>query len=270
MINKENYTLITGSTGGLGGAFCKECLKDGQNIIISGTNQTKLDNLKQSLKNVYPNLKILAKECNLALQESRNTLIDFIKDNNININCLINNAGYISEGSFLNYSENDIINTIRVNCEGTINLTQKIISIRDKEQPLNIITVSSLAANYPMPYMAIYAASKAFLKSFFTAIAYELKDENIFITNVYPSGIPTTNAMQEAIRAQGFNGKITMATPEFIAKGALKASKKHKKEYIPKFINRFIRNISRPLSDIQLSKTVGRMWKKSQKKRKIK
>ena len=121
-----------------------------------------------------------------------------------------------------------------------------------------------------MPYMAMYAATKAFLKSIMVALSVELKDKQVYITTICPSGIPTSDAMKEAIKAQGFNGKITMSTPEEVAKLGLKAMKKHKTVVIPKSINRFVRFVSRFASEKGLAKTTGKMWKKSQDKRNFK
>ena len=159
---------------------------------------------------------------------------------------------------------------IKVNCEGTIDVTQKVIKARQNKEELNIITISSLAGDYPMPYMAIYAATKAMLTNFMIALNYELKGKNVYITTVCPSGIPTTDAMKEAIQSQGAGGRMTMCTPEKVAELSMKASSKHKVVLVPKAINRFIKGISKLCSDKALAKIVGKRWKKSQAKRNFK
>lgn len=262
------YTLITGATGGLGRAFVYECAKRGDNLLLSGTNLVKLDKILSDVKKDFPHVNVIAKPCDLSSEQNRIEFVTFLKENDIVINFLINNAGYIAEGEFLHHTDEEIIKTIRVNCEGTVDLTQKVIKNRNKEIPLKIITVSSMAGDYPMPYMAIYASTKAMLTSLMVALSYELKSENVFITTVCPSGIPTTDAMKDAINAQGFAGKLTMSYPEDIAKLALKASKKNKIVVVPKCINKFIKGISRMCSEKSLAKIVGKRWKKALKKRK--
>lgn len=263
-------TLITGATGGLGRAFVHECAKKGQDLVLSATNQERLEAFADELRKEYSGLNVVCKACDLSLETDRANLMAFLGQNNITIDFLINNAGYIAEGEFLAHSDEEIMKIVRVNCEGTIDLTQKIIKARDKAAPLNILTVSSMAGFYPMPYMAIYAATKAFLKSIMVALSVELKDKNVFITTICPSGIPTTDAMKDAIKAQGFNGKITMSSPEDVAKLGLKAMKKHKALVIPKSVNRFVRFVSRFAGERALAKTTGKMWKKSQDKRNFK
>ncbi len=261
------YTLITGSTGGLGGAFAHECAKRGDNLFLTGTNQTKLDKIVADITATYPSIRVMSRTCDLSVAEDRSEFVDYLKTNNVQVNFLINNAGYIAEGEFLRHSDEEVIKIIRVNCEGTVDITQKIIKNRDQSCPLHIITVASLAADYPMPYMAIYSATKAMLKNFMVALNYELRGKNVFITTICPSGIPTTDAMKEAIKAQGMAGKMTMSLPEDVAKLALKASAKRKVVVVPKGINRFIKGISKPLSENALAKVVGKRWKKSQDKR---
>ncbi len=262
-----NYTLITGATGGLGNAFVYECAKRGDNLVLTGTNKTKLEAITNKVKEEFPQILVLSKTCDLSSEEDRITFFKFLKDENVNVNFLINNAGYIIEGEFLSHDDKEILKAIRVNVEGTVDVTQKVIKNRNKDIPLNIITVASMAGYYPMPYMATYAATKAMLKNFMQAINYEMKGKNVFITTVCPSGIPTTDAMKEAIKSQGLAGKMTMSLPEDIARMSMKASKKHKPIIVPKGINKFINFISKLTSEKTLTKVVGKRWKKSQDKR---
>ena len=264
------YTLITGATGGLGNAFCDECAKRGQRLILTGTSTQKLEALNEDLKNKYQDLTIEYKACDLSDDKSRKEFFDYLEEKKLSVNCLINNAGYIIEGEHLSLKDEDVIKAIRVNCEGTIDVTQKIIKRRNKEEELRIITVSSLAGEYPMPYMAIYSATKSMLIKFMTALNYELKDKNVYITTICPSGIPTTDAMKEAIKAQGFKGEATMSPPDEIARMAIKASDKHKIIVVPKMINRLVKATSRICTYKTITKMVGRMWKKSQDKRNFK
>jgi len=266
----EFYSLITGATGGLGRAFVFECAKRGDNLLLTGSNQTKLDKIVNDVKLNYPNINVISKTCDLSNENSRNDFFNFINEKNISVNFLINNAGAIIEGEFLSHCNEEILKAIRVNCEGTIDMTQRVIKNRNKEEKLHIITIASMAGYYPMPYMATYAATKAMLKNFMIALNKEMKGKNVFITTICPSGIPTTDAMKEAIKSQGLAGKMTACSPEKIAKISMKASKKHKVVVVPKFVNKFILVLSNLVGDRALSSVTGRMWKKSQDKRNFK
>ena len=263
----KKYTLITGATGGLGQAFVKECALRGDNLILTGSNPNKLEKVYESVKKEFPEITVAIKTCDLSNAKDRKEFFEFLSQNNLYVDFLINNAGYIIEGDFLAHDDEENLKAIQVNCAGTIDFTQKVIRARDKSAPLHIITISSLAGDYPMPHMAIYAGTKSLLTNFMVALREEVKNENIFITTVCPSGIPTTAQMKEAIEAQGFAGKITACSPEYIAKISLRAVKKNKAIVVPKSVNRFIKLISKPLSEKTLARIVGKRWKKSQDKR---
>lgn len=269
----KNYTLITGACGGLGQSFVRLCLKNNENLLLSGTNQEKLDALEQNLKKEFneelEKVEIKTIVCDLSDKKSRTGIIEFINKNKICVNKLINNAGLIIEGDLLKFEDDEILKAIEINCIGTLDLTQKIIKNRDKKQKLEILTVASLAAAYPIPHMAVYAATKSFLVSMMTALSVELKDESIIITTVCPSGMATTDAMKESIKSMGLGGKLSTLPTDKVAKIALNALKKKKSIVVPGFVNKVIIGISKPFSQKFLAKTTGKMWKKSQQKRGI-
>ena len=133
----EKYSLITGATGGLGRAFVFECAKKGDNLILTGTNQNKLESITNEIKEIFPNIKVVSKTCDLSSEDSRNAFFKYLDENRLNINFLVNNAGYIIEGEFLSHNDDEILKAIRVNCEGTVDMTQRVIKRRNVEEELN-------------------------------------------------------------------------------------------------------------------------------------
>ena len=267
----KNYTLITGACGGLGQSFVKICLQNKENLLLVGTSEQKLlalvNELQKNYKEILNVIELKTFVCDLSNKENRIAVIDFINNNNIIVNKLINNAGLIIEGDLLKFNDDEILKAIEVNCIGTLDLTQKIIKNRDNSQKLEILTVASLAASYPIPHMAVYAATKSFLVSMMTALSVELKDENVVITTSCPSGMATTQAMKDSIKSMGLGGKLSTLPTDKVAKVSLKALKKRKALVVPGVINKFVAVISKPFSLRFLAKTTGKMWKKSQTKR---
>jgi short-subunit dehydrogenase len=269
IINQNKYALITGATGGLGQSFCKKLANQGYNLILTGTQDAKLKSLKQSLEKEFSNLDILYCACDLSNHDSRLNLIDFLNAQNCDISLFVSNAGYITEGSIENSEIDTIIKCIQVNCEGSIHLTKAIIDRRNKTQPLHIISITSMAANYPMPYMAIYASTKALLKNFMISLRHEYKNENIKILIVEPGAIATSDDMKKAIEAQGFKGKLSCVAPDIIADKSIRKSLKNKDRYVPGFFNKMTLLLSSFAPSKLKTKAIGKMWKKSQNKRNI-
>ena len=79
----EFYSIITGATGGLGNAFVLECAKRGDNLVLTGTNQAKLDAVVKQATELYPNAKILSKTCDLSSSESRDSFFKFLDENEV-------------------------------------------------------------------------------------------------------------------------------------------------------------------------------------------
>lgn len=268
--NQNKYALVTGATGGLGQSFCKKLAEQGFNLVLTGTQNKKLEALKTSLEKDFSHLDILYCACDLSNHESRLDLISFITTQNLPITLFVSNAGYITEGSVENSEIDTLIKCIQVNCEGTIHLTKEIIDRRDKSQTLHIISITSMAANYPMPYMAIYASTKSLLKNFMISLRHEYKNENIKILIVEPGAISTSEEMKNAIEAQGFKGKLSSVPPDTIAEKSIKKSLKNKDRYVPGFFNRMTLLLSSFAPSKLKTRAIGKMWKKSQNKRNIK
>ena len=260
------YSIVTGACGGLGSAFAKTLASQGKNLILVGTNKERLEKQKTSLISEYGNIKIETVVCDQSKKEHRQSFFKDIKA--FDIETAILNAGYIDEGPLCNKSDEQIEGVIRTNCEGTILLGKGLIEKSKKDnQELSLLVTSSLSAFYPMPQMAIYAASKSMLLNFFLAMREEERKNNINISVLCPGGIPTTQAMKDAIAAQGLGGKLSALSPEKIAKIALRGLEKKKAYIVPGFFNKFLKFAGTAVPRTFVARQIGRRWSKSQKKR---
>ena len=263
----EKLAIVTGATGGLGGEFCRDLLKRGYNLVISGTKQEKADNFKLQLETEFKDAKIWAKECNLASKESRDAFFDFLVLEGLHPSTLINCAGYILEGSFLGCSNEEVTGVIEVNNVGTVDFTYKFLQRRDEKERNYVLFVSSLASFYPMPQMAMYGASKSFLTSFSVALRRELKDKNVFVSAVCPGSIATNDAMKRSIKSQGIGGKLSLEPTDKIAHGAVNCLLKNKAKYVPGFFNKFVWFITGFTPQTMVANFTYKRWTKCEKKR---
>jgi len=266
--NNGSLTIVTGACGGLGSAFCAELAKAGESLVITGTNEDRLKQKKEELENLNKNIKVFCFKMDLAEPEERVAFFDFLKKENLRPHRLINNAGFIAEGAMLEFSDEKVLKIIRVNCEGTIDLTQKFIKMF--EDNIEILCVSSLGAFYPMPYMSVYSATKRMIECQMVALREEVKPKNIKVCTLCPGGIPTTKEMIDAIKAQGLGGKLSSQSPEYIAKYALKKLSKNKAIIIPGAFNRMLHFLGKFAGETMIAKAVGKRWAKANTKRKVK
>ena len=256
------YTFISGATGGIGKAFAKACASKGYNIYITGRSAEKLKSLKENITDTYGVL-VEYFPCELTSLESRKLLIEDIKAKGIILDRIINVAGVDIQKAFTEYTEEKLLFQLRVNAESTLHLTHSLLFLRAEK--LEIITISSMSGQSPMPYFAVYSATKAMLTSFFTALHYELKKDGVKVTTILPGGVPTRPDVIEDIKGQGLWGKLSKKSPEFVAEKSLKAVKKNKVKYIPGGFNRLLNFIMKLLPKKIVLRFIARRWKKQTK-----
>lgn len=259
--------IITGATGGLGRSYVEECAKRDYNIIISATKQENLDKLKEDILNKYPNINVYAKECKLNDAKSREEFYVFIKENNLKPNMLINNAGYILEGSVLGCDIKEISGCFDVNIDGTMELSYWFLNNSDEESRRYLLFVSSMAGYYPMPQMATYGATKSFLTHMAVALRQELKSKNVYVSAVCPGSMATNDAMKRSIKSQGIGGRLSLQSTSKVAKVSIKNVLKNKAIWVPGFFNKFMVFCAKVFPKTLIAKVVYARWTKCEKKR---
>ena len=183
----EVYTMITGATGGLGGAFVRLAVKNGENLILTGRHEEKLRLLKEKIlaENTGADVRIFAVD--LSDEGSREETIRQIAAEHLKIGRLINVAGADIQKAFTEYTQEKLCFQCRVNLEAAVALCRFALERRTEE--LEILNISSVSGLYPMPYFAIYSATKAALTAFSLALREEMKGKGVRVTVVLPGEI---------------------------------------------------------------------------------
>lgn len=186
--------LITGASSGIGSEFAKLFAEKKHNVILVARSGEKLSELANEIKNKF-NIESSVIVKDLANPSSPKEIFDEISGKNIQIDFLINNAGFGGTGRF---SETDLdyeLNMMQVNMNALVVLTKLFLPRMVKRKSGKILNVASTAAFAPGPLMAIYYASKAFVLSFSEALASELKPDGITVTALCPG--PTATGFQK-------------------------------------------------------------------------
>jgi short-subunit dehydrogenase len=174
---------------------------------------------------------------------------------------LVNNAGRGENGAFDTMPVEAHRGTVALNIEATVTLTHALIPILARAAPARIITVASLAAFQPMPLFSIYAASKAFLKSWGLALAEELAPLGITSTVLAPGGIYTNEEVRRKVEAQGLVGRWSTQEPSEVALAALRGAERGRTLVIPGPFNRLVALLSSLAPDALKARAVHARWK---------
>ena len=258
--------IITGATGGLGKAFAVQCASRGWDLFLTDLPGERLEQLAAGLRNSY-GVAVNTHSCDLADPASRSALLEHLHTQGLRYWMLINVAGVDYEGLFLEQTSQHIRMIIRLNIEGTLDMTHGLLAFRDPMRTFRIINVASLAAFSPMPMKATYAASKRFLLDFSLALREELRWLGATVTVLCPAGMPTTQECIEAIDAQGWIGHITTQDVGRVADQTLTAALAGDAVVIPGLVNRAVQKMAALLPTSWAVSLVAQRWGSVRQKR---
>lgn len=255
-----SYTLITGACGGLGKEFCRQLVKT-DDLFLTGRSRERLAALKEELSALNPTRKIEIFEADLTSESDRKKLFGYADEIKATFSGYVGVAGADIQKEFLKYTPEKVTFQTRLNFEANVAVCREVLCRR--AESLKILVVSSMSGTTPMPYFAIYSATKAALINFYTALRYEVK--NAKITVLAPGGIPTREDVKRDIEIQGITGKLSSKPAEFVVKKAIKALDKNKRLVIPGAFNRFVYRLEKFVPMSVKCRFVAKKWKGKEK-----
>lgn len=219
-------TLITGASSGIGAAFAQALAMRQTNLVLVARSKDKLDSLAQQLQHQYQ-IEVEVFVQDLTAPAAASTLFEAITRKNIAIDLLINNAGFGDYGSFTESSVDKQLEMIQLNILALVELTYRFLPQMQQRRSGSIINLSSISGFQSLPYMSVYAASKAFVLSFSEALWAENRDKGVKVLAVCP-GLTKTNFIETAgDRYVRFTSsrlqRQNTISPEVVVKEALKA-----------------------------------------------
>ncbi|MEL6460385.1 MAG: SDR family oxidoreductase [Cyanobacteria bacterium J06641_2] len=214
--------LITGASKGIGKCFAEKLAAKNTNLIIVARSEDKLNALAQQLQQQY-NIQVEVIVKDLSQTSAPQEVFDIIQAKGMNVDVLINNAGFGDYGEFVTTDCDRQIEMIQLNNIALVALTHKFLPQMRERGSGSIINIASIAAYQPLPYVSVYAATKAFVRSFSEALWAENRQYGIKVLVVSP-GPTETNFFQEAKfpPALARNAK-SMSTPEEVVEESFKA-----------------------------------------------
>lgn len=253
-------TLITGASGGIGLEIARLFAKDGINLLLIARSEDKLLKIKQEIEQRH-SVTVNCLPLDLSKPEAITTIAHYVEQNGLHIEYLVNNAGF---GDFGRFTERDLPKyreMIALNIATLTELTHIFAQKMAKQGSGRILNVASIAALQPVPLMAVYGATKAFVLSFSNAIRNELKKTGVTVTTLLP-GPTATNFFNKAEANNVPMFQNTMSS-EKVALGGYKAMMKGKKRIIPGFLNKSLACAAKFLPDDFVLNITARLMEKT-------
>jgi len=211
---KGSWALVTGATSGIGLEIAKLHASNSGNLILASRDLYKLEKTqKQLIKKFEIDVKII--QIDLSIENAAESLYLNIKELDLEIEYLINNAGFGGYGFFQQRDQINDLEMIRLNIITLTMLMHLFLKDFVVRKHGKILNVSSSAALMPGPMQAVYFATKAYVKSLTNAVAREVKSTGVTITNLMPA--PTKTAFIQRSNVTGSKMFRDLADPKTIA-----------------------------------------------------
>lgn len=198
--------LITGASNGIGLELAKIHAAKGGDLVLVARNKTKLDELKTTLEHEHE-VRVYTIGKDLSANDAAKEVYDETSKQNIQIDYLINNAGFGDFGMFVETDWNKELQMINLNITTLTQFTKLYLQDMVKRRSGKIMNVASTAAFQSGPTMAVYYATKAYVLSFSEAVDNEVCDKGVTITTLCPgateSGFQAAAAMEESALVKG-------------------------------------------------------------------
>ncbi len=230
---KGKFVLITGASSGLGEEFARQFHALGSNVILVARRIEKLNAISSELNSKRDNSsEILCIDLTNTAELAK--LTDFIKNRQIDI--LINNAGFGSLGYFEQIDIAHETKMIALNITSTLETAHAVIPQMKQRKEGAIISLSSVAAFQPMPFMSTYAATKAFNYFHSMGLRSELSDFNIRVLTVCPG--PTDTEFFGAAHLSGMANKMKRDKPQDVVRESIAALREDKAYVVTGFTSK--------------------------------
>lgn len=182
--------LITGATGGLGKAYAEAYAAQGASLILVARREQELNEIADALRGRH-GVDVLVRPCDLCDAAARDALVAELAERQISVDVLVNNAGYGVYGDFAEGDADRQVGMVELNCVALTALAHAFLPGMVARRQGTLINVASTAAFQPLPHMAVYAATKAYVTSFSEALAAEVKGSGVTVVCICPGPTET-------------------------------------------------------------------------------
>jgi short-subunit dehydrogenase len=257
---KGETALVTGASSGIGLAMAKSLATRGMHLIITARSENKLDEIAAEIKKQGINVHVFKSD--LSQTGAPERLFEQVDKAGLQVDLLINNAGFGKWGEFLEVNREQYAELIQLNINALTELCHLFIPGMLERGEGGIINLGSTASFIPVPFAAVYSASKAYVLMFTEALQGEYGDRGIQCMTLCPGGTDSNFAAvaNPAVKLKAGDFKDM---PEFVAETGIDAFIKGNLYVITGNRNKIIGVLPRVLSRKRVLKMVGENWKKT-------
>lgn len=254
-MESSKHALVTGATSGIGYELAKLLAKDGYNLVLVARNLHMLEETADEMAAVNESIHCHIIEANLFDSGAAQMVYNKTRELGIRIDILINNAGQGEWGLFANTDIEREIDLVQLNVVSMMTLTKLFLKDMLAFNKGRILNLASSVSRAPSPYLAVYAATKAFVLSFTEALIRETQDSEVTLTALQPG--PTDTDFFYKARAENSvtYKEADLYSPEEVAEAGYKGMMAGEATVVPGFKNKTqeVLNVFLPDSSVSAS-----------------
>ncbi len=213
------WALITGASAGIGAAFATQLAAEGTHLVLTARRRDRLDDLAGKLQQAF-GVRMEVVAADLAQPEAPQRIYEFTKQEKIEIELLINNAGFGQYGELTRVETRRLLDMVQVNCLAVVHLTRLYLAEMVARRRGDVLILASTASFQAVPYISTYAATKAFDLLFAEGLAEEMKPYGIRVCALCPGS--TESEFHTVAGQEKFSSK-KQETAEKVARTGLQA-----------------------------------------------
>ncbi|HVP03291.1 MAG TPA: SDR family oxidoreductase [Solirubrobacteraceae bacterium] len=229
--SKESVVVVTGASSGIGAELTRQLAALGHDLVVVARREDRLQELADDVR-VGHGVDVIVHAADLQLREARLALLGAVADQGRHIVGLANNAGYGSSGRAWELDLDHEEGEIQLNVAALHHLTLAVVPEMVRRRAGAVLNVASAAAFQPMPGMATYAATKAFVQSFSEALHAELAGSGVSVTTLCPGPVDTEFGAVAGIDEGVFPGVLKVSAEE-VAAQAVRGMLTGKRSVVP-------------------------------------
>ena len=234
--------LVTGASSGIGRAIAVQLAIDGSDLIIVARRRDRLEALAEELRAAH-GVKVDVLVADVTVPDQLAAVEDRLRDGEPAVDLLVNNAGVGGQGSFADIPLDRQDRQIRLNVVAPVRLTHAALQRMLPPGHGGVLNVSSIAGLQPMPHVATYAATKAYLSSFTHALHEEVRGKGVSVTNLLP-GFTRTEFHGASDLDRSVVPKLFWMTADDVARAGLRAVAQGRAQCVPGLVYRVATGIS--------------------------
>jgi uncharacterized protein len=233
--NKQTTVVITGASSGIGTELAKGLARRGFPLILVARRRERLDELADQLRD-SDKIEVEVLPLDLSDPKSRGELVDRLRTDPVAGLC--NSAGFGTSGKFWEQPFERESEEVNLNALALTELTHAALPGMVERGAGAVLNIASIAGFQPIPYMAVYSATKAFVLTFSEAVQEELYGTGVSVTALCPGPVPTEWA--QIADAERFSLPFAQVSPEEVADQAIQGMLAGKRTVVPGLVPKFV------------------------------